>query len=138
MYDVSKLDILIPLHHEVGCYNLHFDGNKVVSEEICDPIELLTDISGEYDNWVLDFSNAMISLYTHIDYVNKDYVDDNPDLVDNNKVCIYRDVFVNLLNTYDFNLPVPQYCIRLFMLYINSCKYLATLQNSKSSVSNNV
>lgn len=129
MYNVSKLDILIPLHYDVGCYNLYFD-NKCISEEICDPIELITDISHEHDDWMWDFSNAVISLYTHIDYVNNEYVAMNPDMVSNKKVCIYRDTFANILNNYDFNLPVPQHCMRLFMLYINSCKYLATLQQN--------
>lgn len=131
MYSVSKLEILIPLHHDIGCYNLHFDNNKCISEEICDPIELLTDISHGYDDWKWDFSNAEISLYTHIDYVNSDYLAMNPDFIINKRVCIYKDTFTNILTNYDFNLPVPQHCMRLFMLYINSCKYLATLQKNK-------
>lgn len=128
---VEQLDILIPLQHDIGCYNIYFDGNKVISEEIGDPIELVADISNEYNNWNLNFDNANIRLFTNVLYVDETYVKNNPDLVNGNRVCIYENSFRGILEEFDFKLPVPQYCSRLFMLYINSCKYLDTIQNSK-------
>lgn len=130
MTKVERLDILIPLHRDVGYYNLYFDGDKAISEEIYDPIELVADISSEYNNWNLNFDNAYIRIFTNINFVDSSYIKLHPEIVHGNMACIYEATFSDVLESHDFDLPVPQYCLRLFHLYINSCKYLNTIQHN--------
>lgn len=137
MNNVTRFDISVPLLNIRGCYNLFFDDDNVVSEDIYDPVELVADISNEYQNWDLNFDNAEIFIYTATLCVDKEYVESHKDLIKGNQICVYHDTFENILKTYDFNLPIPQYCIKLFLLYINSCKYIKTIQSDHRRRSEN-
>lgn len=126
--NVLTLSLYVSLSRHAAAYEITCADRTFVGH-VPDPVDLVAELSELIDREYIIFKDCEIILTTDMDYVDKNYLKENHCMYPD-KVCILQTNY-ELLNAYNLrDLPVHQHCSSFFDLYLNTIRYIKTIQET--------
>lgn len=130
---VTQLMLFVSAANNTAAYKILCD-DEIFSDHIPSPVDFIEDLQDFVDNKGFDFENCIVILQTDAASVNREYLNQLAVsfIQSCDRVSILQMSYQELLQNPLLNLPVAQYCMNFFHLYLNAVRYIKTISETSS------